>query len=482
MALKQFAIDFAELREDLYLRNDVKFHYFLYSSNWNLFMLQNKKLISLKNILKDDYNLFEYKDNEEYRGVPTGQQYLDEDGEIIDYLTVSKDDHPKRLKYKVSNKNILLSSLRLAKSPALYFENKDLSKYVFSNGFYIFKVDINWNKKFVLYILRTKRLKNVLDNHIYRGIGISAYKKEDLLKIKIPLIPKPQQDAIVAQIEPIEKEIKQLKSQLKDPQEIINKVFAREFGFDEYLYKEFGKGMTSGTQIAPSRKLRVFETDFKEFAKSNILRFSTRFHNPPTKKLMNILNNINTIKVKNVIQSYEKGIQPKYNSNGEIPVIKISNLKNGFIDFSETEFVTKEYYNSLSEKKKLKKNDIIICVTGKVSLGKIDYYEYEQKAITTVDNYILTLKNNYNPLFFTYFFRSILGYFQIERDYTGTTNQIHLYWDQISNFKIPNISLTKQQQIVDEIKAELDEQERIKAKIQKLRDEIDQIIEKAIQN
>lgn len=120
----------------------------------------------------------------------------------------------------------------------------------------------------------------------------------------------------------------------------------------------------------------------------------------------------------------------------------------------------------MSERKKIKHKDIILCVTGKVSLGKIDYYDYENEAITTVDNYVLKLKDNYNPLFFIYFFRCILGCFQVERDYTGTTNQIHLYWDEISNFKIPNLKLTLQQKIVDEIKSELDLQEQIKNQIE----------------
>lgn len=480
MGLKVFTIDFVDLSKDSYLRNDEKYHNFLFFSNWNLFNYSSKKLISLKDILSDDYTIFDYQEDKEYKGIPTGQTYIDEDGDICDFQPVNAENHPERLKYKVSNENILISSLRLAQSPALLFENEDLSEYVFSNGFYIFKVNENWNKKFILYILRTKRLKCILNNHIYRGIGISAYKKEDLLKIKIPLISKSTQDQIVAQIEPIEKKIKELKSQIKQPQEIINKVFAKEFGFDENLFNEFGKGMTAGTQIAQNRTLRVFETDFEELSRSEILRFSTRFHNPPTKKLMDFLDNIETLQVKDIIKSYEKGIQPKYNPDGEIPVVKVANLKNGYIDFSEPEFITEEYYKKLAKKKKLKQNDIIICATGKVSLGKIDIYDYEQESVTTVDNYILRLNENYNSLFFTYFFRCVLGYFQIERDYTGTTNQIHLYYEQISNFRIPNIPLSHQQKIVDEIKAELDKQEEIKKQIENERNKIDEIIKKSI--
>ena len=89
---------------------------------------------------------------------------------------------------------------------------------------------------------------------------------------------------------------------------------------------------------------------------------------------------------------------------------------------------------------------------------------------------IIRLDNSkYNPLFFTYYFRSVLGYFQIERDYTGATNQIELYADEIANFKIPDISLNRQKMIVDEIKEELDRQSVYIKKIGEERTKIDRI-------
>lgn len=254
----------------------------------------------------------------------------------------------------------------------------------------------------------------------------------DILNIKVPEISKPTQDQIVAQIDPIERKIKDLKNQIKKPQEVINQVFAREFGFDQNLYNEFGKGMTAGTQIADNRTLRVFETDFAGLARS------------------------------------------------EISVVKIANLKNGFIDLEESEKITNAEFQKIKTEKRLKKNDIILCATGKVSLGKIDLFDLEEDAIASVDNYIIRLGKDFNQLFFVYFLRSVLGYFQIERDYTGATNQIHLYWEQISNFLIPNLPLSHQQKIVDEIKLELDAQEKIKKQIEIERQKIDAIIEQVI--
>lgn len=452
MGLKTFTIDLFEIgrMNSLFLTTRIKEYNQKYSSNYLplSYFLDNKNKFTLGQIKREDYQT-----DGDFPVVDQSQEFIagysDEDNLVYsgNLPVIVFGDHTRTFKY-VDFK---------------FIQGADGIKVIKPNEKIV-------NPKFFYYLMSKLSVPS-------RGYNrhFSILKKQ-----KYPLIPKPKQDQIVAQIEPIEKKIKELKAQITPPQEVINKVFAREFGFDENLFNEFGNGMTAGTQIAQNRTLRVFETDFEELSRSGIVRFSTRFHNPPTKELMDFLDSIATLQVKDIVESYEKGIQPKYNPDGEIPVVKIANLKNGYIDFSEPEFITEEYYKNLDDKKKLKQNDIIICATGKISLGKIDFYDYEQESITTVDNYILRLNTNYSPLFFTYFFRCILGYFQIERDYTGATNQIHLYWEQISNFQIPNIPLSSQQKIVDEIKAELDKQEEIKRKIERERNKIDEIIERAI--
>lgn len=342
--LKQFKTTFSNLIKDEELRNDQKFHYFLHFSNWNLFNWNNKNLTSLKDILEEDFNLFEYEEWEEYKWLPTWQGFLDEDWEIKDFQIITLEEHPWRLKYKVSSENIIISSLKWAKSSAMQFENIDLSQYVFSNWFYIFKVKENWNKRFVLHILKTKKLKDILDNHIYRWIWISAYRKQDLLKIKIPNLPLPTQNEIVSKIEPIEQKIKELKSNIKDPKDVINEVFARDFGFDENIADEFWKWMTALTQTLQDRKLKINTIKLDELVKSEIVRVSTRFHNEPTKKLMEFLDSLETIQIKDIIsESVHRWASPSYDENWKIPVIKTLHLKNWYIEISQDEFVNQEF-------------------------------------------------------------------------------------------------------------------------------------------
>jgi type I restriction enzyme S subunit len=470
MGLNVFTIDFAELNKDSYLRNDEKYHSFLFSSDWSLFGPSSKKLIPLKDVLIDDYVLFDYQEDKEYKGIPTGQTYLDEDGDIREFQPITADDHPERLKYKISNDNILISSLRLAKSPALFFENEDLSEYVFSNGFYIFKVNKSWNKKFVLYILRTKKLKNILDDHIYRGIGISAYKKEDLLRIKIPLISKSQQDQIVAQIEPIEKKIKELKATIRDPQEIINEVFAREFGFELEKFEEL-------------KKIKNYYLDLFAFGNNKDIRQSVKFHREAGIFVIQQLKKITNKKIKNFISEpivLGKSVSPKdYDENGDYFYISMANIKNWQFESEDSKLVSKEYSDQ-NKDKTVSKNDILIARSGEGTIGKVALIDNEDLQGIFADFTMRIRLQNYNPLFAYYYFRTEYFQYLVEVNKKGLGNNTNIFPSQIQEFPMIDISLKAQQKVVDEIKAELDKQEEIKSKIESERNKIDEIIEKAI--
>lgn len=473
MGLKTFTIDFAELSIDPKI--GLKDYSCLY-----------KKGVRLKNFLLNQNIETDIKSgrtpsrfNEEYwNGSNEFLTMSDVDtltflinSQCSDKITDFAIEEEKTLHQAKQNSLIVSNAMTVGLSFLL-----DRPVFINQNVFELNLDEKKVNKKFILWYF------NIIVRPLFQTTYTSKYlSKNELGRIKIPLIPKSKQDQIISQIEPIENKIKELKAQIALPQEIINKIFSREFGFDEKLFNEFGKGMTAGTQIAQNRTLRVFKTDFKELSKSRIARFSTRFHNPPTKKLMDFLDSIKTLQIKNILlENIHRGVSPKYNSNGNIPVVKTGHLKNGHIEISQEEFIDSSFYNS-STKSQIKHGDVLIASTGKVSLGKIDLLEKKQSLIA--DSHISIIRiddKKYSRQFFTYFFRSILGYFQVERDFTGATNQIELYSDEISNFRIPNISLKSQQRIVDEVKTKLDKQKEIKIKIKNERDKIDNIVKKEL--
>jgi len=334
--------------------------------------------------------------------------------------------------------------------------------------------------KFIQYLLRSLFFqKQVYINSMGKSQpNISPF---DILNLKLPKIDNKTQSELIKKIVPIEKEVNTLQEQKKEPLEIINEVFSDYYGYSKKLWKEFGKGMTAGTQKSNTKTFKTYSVSFSKIKNSKTLRFSSRFHNPITQKLTDILFSKPVIKVEKILSEIVKGIQPKYSNNGDVTVIKIANLKNGYIDFEDTELVKQSFYENLTNKQKVHKNDILLCCTGKVSLGKIDIYEIYDDAVLSVDSYIIRVDDNkYNRLFFVYFFRSILGSYQIERDYTGATNQIHLYDKQIKDFDIPNIPLKEQEKLVSEITKKLNAQKEIDKKIEEKQNKISELIENTI--
>jgi len=484
MPLKHFTVDFQELGKEKSFRYDVDFVNFqneflvdrYYSFN-DLFVVSSKDKVDIET--RDDDFLYAEIGNVSKDGdvEPVQLNFNERKKEEENYYKkIEKGDI-----IQAQENDILLSKVR-PNLKKYVFIGGDTKNYFYTSAF--IHLEPKKLNKILYYSFRTIFYDNLIAIS-RQGKGYPTLKEDDFyyLKFDKKIIDKlsEKQDKIVAKIEPIEKKIKELKNQITPPQEVINKVFAREFGFDENLYNEFGKGVTAGTQSAQNRRLRLFQTDFSEFSKSDILRFSTRYHNISTKKLMEFLDSIKTLEIKDILLStIHRGTSPKYNPDGEIPVVKTGHLKNGYIEISQEEFVDQDFYNS-SKRSQIKSGDILITSTGKVSLGKVDILEDDQDLVA--DGHVSIIRvddREYNRLFFVYFFRSILGYFQIERDFTGATNQIELYADEISRFKIPDISLKDQQKIVNEIKMELDAQKEMNRKIEAERNKIDEIVEKAI--
>lgn len=344
------------------------------------------------------------------------------------------------------------------------------------------KENVNINVQFIQQLLRNELFqKQVYINSMGKSQpNISPF---DILNLKIPLIDEHIQNLIVSKISPIEAGIIKLQKCIKEPLEIINEVFADYYGYSKNLWREFGKGMTAGTQKSYVRTSKTYQVGLSKIQNSKILRISSRFHNPHTQQLTDFLFSKPVTKVGRVIEEIIKGVQPKYDNEGEVPVIKIASLKNGYVDIENPELVKQSFIDNLRENQKVKFGDILLCCTGKISLGKIDLYEHDQEAVLSVDNYLIRLnEKNYNSRFLTYFFRSILGAFQIERDYTGATNQIHLYDKQVIDFVIPNIILLEQEKIVKIISEQLNSQKEVETQIAEKQNEISLIISEIIKS
>jgi type I restriction enzyme, S subunit len=458
------------MNSDNELRLDQKFHSFHNKNKWNVFNAKKGKLTSFREILTPHYKLFKFEDNIEYSGIPTGREYLNDYGDIISVKTITKENHPNRLKYKADEGCVLISSLRGAKSPALSFDY-DISNYVFSNGFYIFKIQEDWNKKFILYLLRNKTIKYLLDNKIYRGIGISSYKENDFLKIQIPLLTKDKQAKLVEEIEPKEKELNRLKDQIKDSVTIINEVFAQELELDLNKFESL-------------KAENKFSSNLKEFSNNIDCRFSFKFHNKAGQFIWDLLCSKTNKRIKDFISEpivLGKSVSPKdYDDEGDYYYIAMSNIKTWAFEPEGCNTVSNAYSKS-NMNKSVKKDDIILARSGEGTIGKVALIEDEDISAIHADFTQRIRLTNYNARLVYYYMRSDLFQYLVYTHKKGLGNNTNIFPSQVQEFPIPDWNKTKQTEIVTKIKTQIDAQKEIDKNIASKQAEISAIIEKAIQ-
>ncbi len=462
MPLKQFTIDFWEFTNHQYLRFDEKFWF----TTKNLAVYDD---IILKDIfyLTNGNSYTEYYTEEKtdipyirigdlsfkYEISSDTLIYLDESCQINEDKKLKKDD------LILATIGATIGKINLARE----FENG-----TFSNNTILLRIKDKKNHN--PYFYEKLFQGNLLQKYIWGVVSQKAQpnlQTYDLQNIKIPLITKSKQDQIVAQIEPIEKKIKELKATIKQPQEIINKVFAREFGFDLEKFEEL-------------KKIKNYYLNLSACSNNKDIRNSVIFHRESAQFVMSELKRVTKLKIKHFIAEpivLGASISPSdFNENGEYYYVSMATVKNYNLEFDDSQLVSSDY-SRMNLNKTIDNNDIIMTRSG-VAIGKFALVEGDIKGIFADFTMRIRLKN-YNPYFAYYYFRT--EYFQhlIHSNKKGLQNK-NIFPSQIQEFPMINIDLKNQQKIVDEIKAELDKQEEIKQKIKTERNKIDVIIESAI--
>lgn len=338
--------------------------------------------------------------------------------------------------------------------------------------------------KFYLYFLLSPTIRKVyacLESG--KTPSHKRVNQTEFLKIRIPKLPDATIKELVSKIEQCEQHIDTFMRQVLPQDRIINQIFSEYFDFPLDLRDKFGKGMSAGTQNSEIKGMRVSRCSTSELGKNKTLRLSARANNGATHEIMKCLAKRPLLHVKDVIvEGIHRGVGPDYNEDGEIPVVKTAHLKNGEVLTSVEEFVTEDFYTK-KPRAQVHKGDILLASTGKPSIGKIDLVENDINYFADSHVSIIRIdEEKYNKKFFVFWFRCILGYFQIERDYVGCTNQIELYEEQIKDFLIPDISIPEQMTIVDRVERELKIQRNVINSIGMYRSQIDEMILAAIKN
>ncbi len=335
----------------------------------------------------------------------------------------------------------------------------------------VFHLDVDEkkvNKKYLLWYF------NLQLRPIFQKLFTSKYlSKDELGRIKIPNITKNRQDKIADQIEPIEQEIKKLKSKTKAPQEAINRVFAREFNFDLNRFEAL-------------KKVKIFDCDFYGFGNNKDLRKSVKFHRHAGQFVLEELEKNTCMKIKDFIAEpivLGKGISPPQydDDNGEYFYLSMATIKNWKFEKENSRLVTDKFATD-NKNKTVQKDDILLARSGEGTIGKVAIIDDEELQGIFADFTMRIRLKDYNCLFAYYYFRTEYFQYLVEINKKGLGNNTNIFPSQIQELPLLDISKEEQHRIVDEIKIELDAQEKIKIEIEKERNKIDVIIENAIKN
>lgn len=469
--VKNFYIDLEKITNDIYLRLD--YHYWIWKKNNQSppnkikLRLLIKKLENGNAIKREDYADYE---TDYVHIVPRNVQR----GDFVERdLIFLKDETGERLeRYSVKNGDILLV-ISSNCGDCLYFDLSKLPGHLkekqFTTSHYIVKIRtkdfinakvlsyyINYIKDYFRAVETGKTQKNLPLYYVFN------------IPISFSLLDKNKQDYLLIKISQIEQEISKLKARIKEPKLIVDEIFSKYFTLDLRKYSDL-------------EKKHIFGENLSNISKSAQLRSSLKSHHPKYEFILEKVKGYKTVKLKQLLKEpIRRGVQPEYDDEGEILVVKTANLRNGYIDLSEAEYVNIEFFDNKRKKAGIKNLDVLIASTGTGSIGKVDIWEKEEEALA--DGHISIIRvnqNKVNPYYLTYYLRSIFGYSQVEINFSGMSNQIEIYPDEIERFEIllPDISI--QNQIVMEIEEKLKAQKEITKQIESLKREIDSLIEKA---
>lgn len=319
-------------------------------------------------------------------------------------------------------------------------------------GSYIFFFKIKKDEMLPLYLAKyiNSELGQMQIEYIQTGSSGNNINIDETKTIRIICPSTDEQQNILDPVLKLERGAMKIETEIETVKENINMMILDELaistsGIEKQYFFKTGKDEKSPYFVIPFEKISD--------------RLNYLFYNPKL-KLIDEVRKLYSTTTLGQIATIRRGEQPKYDEDGEIFVIKTVDLKDSYIDFENCLHTTKEFFEQFPESH-IKKNDVLVSSTGYVSMGKIDVFDEEKEAMADGHVSIMSLYEDYDPYFITFFLRSHLGKMQIEKWYTGSSGQIELQPEDLKKVIIPDntekgIPKTKQEEIAKKLMGELD--------------------------
>lgn len=356
------------------------------------------------------------------------------------------------------------------------FLNPDKNRYICSSELIEYKCKKEmYLPKFLFYIITHPQFAKCL-YYSESGKTHRRVNPTELLKYKIPYVELQKQLATIAQIEPIEDKIRALRATIKNDEDIINSVIIKKFNLDI-------------AKLSIIDNTRFFTTPFEKLSSNNYeIRDSVRYNKLQAVQ-KEILSHIDSYEVLDAYLLDEKtknGWSPENNElEGASKILGIDALHfNGILTTDNPKF-TNETRDDI-DKFIIDDGDFFISrgnTVNLVALASVAQNIEEDFIFPDIMIKLFVDDTKINKMYLAYIFNSVIGRLYFKYASRGKQQtMVKVSSDTIKKFVIPQIPISEQEKIVDEIKKETDKQIVVQKQIAKLRADIDKLIDGVIIN
>ncbi|WP_030008045.1 N-6 DNA methylase [Picosynechococcus sp. NKBG042902] len=216
----------------------------------------------------------------------------------------------------------------------------------------------------------------------------------------------------------------------------------------------------------------------KRFSESFLLgdaRLDAEYYQPKYDQLIErIEEKVQLDSLGNLLSLNQRGKQPQYveEKNG-LTVVNSKHVREGEVIVSDNR------YAQLPDGKNavvIQTNDVLINGTGVGTIGRCAPYLYEECAIP--DNHVTILRTEFiDPVYLSIFLNSIVGKYQVEKHFKGSSGQIELYPNEINQFLVWNAPKFMQKSIRDKVEESHQKSEQSKQLLEIAKHGVEKAIE-----
>jgi len=181
-----------------------------------------------------------------------------------------------------------------------------------------------------------------------------------------------------------------------------------------------------------------------------------------------------------VAEPIKRGVQPEYVGDGNTVVINSQHVGKTHIVLDGNRFTSREFYQvGTNQRAIVRQYDVLLNSTGYITIGRCQALLDDVQAVIDGHISIIRPKEGLDPVYLAVYLNALPGQLQTERGWTGSSGQIELRAEVISDFVIWKAPARTQQQIRGLI--EQSHQARCEAKrlLAEARAEVERMIEAA---